>query len=103
MRRSRTTMSFLSMEKSREQLDLGTCIGALSGGAIKRRFSGTPLLPPLASRHATISDLSHGPELEHCRVVFTIEESAPAEVKDSNLIRCVGVLHPTISQHIQWR
>lgn len=39
-------------------------------GAIRRRFSGTPLLPPLGCRGA--------PEPEGSRVVFTIEESGPS-------------------------
>nr|XP_020636712.1 cAMP-specific 3',5'-cyclic phosphodiesterase 4C isoform X3 [Pogona vitticeps] len=78
MRRSRTTLSFLSMERSREQLDLGPWLGATPGSAIKRRFSGTPLLPPLSSRHiALVDDLEKGD-----RVVFTIEESAPTGVND---------------------
>ena len=39
-------------------------------GAVRRRFSGTPLLPPLGCRG--------GPEPEGSRVVFTIEESGPS-------------------------
>ncbi|KAL8177921.1 UNVERIFIED_CONTAM: hypothetical protein K2H54_023521 [Gekko kuhli] len=73
MRRSRTAMSFLSMERSREPLDLGPGIGASSSSEVKRRFSGTPLLPPLACRHTVTGDLSREPE--HGRVVFTIEEN----------------------------
>uniref|UniRef100_A0A8B9V1N0 3',5'-cyclic-AMP phosphodiesterase n=1 Tax=Anas zonorhyncha TaxID=75864 RepID=A0A8B9V1N0_9AVES len=38
-------------------------------GAVRRRFSGTPLLPPLGCR---------GAEPEPPRVVFTIEESGPS-------------------------
>ncbi|KAJ6664286.1 hypothetical protein lerEdw1_008505 [Lerista edwardsae] len=87
MRRSRSTMSFLSMEKSREPLDLGPCIGTSSGSAVKRRFSGTPLLPPLASRYASIGDTSRVLEPERGRVVFTIEECAPSGLKDPSVTR----------------
>ncbi|XP_060089094.1 cAMP-specific 3',5'-cyclic phosphodiesterase 4C-like [Heteronotia binoei] len=83
MRRSRTTMSFLSMEKSREPLDLGPCVVASSTSAVKRRFSGTPLLPPLAGRHVATTDLSQEPE--HGRVVFTIEEDTSEGAKDHHV------------------
>ncbi|XP_028569499.2 3',5'-cyclic-AMP phosphodiesterase 4C-like isoform X2 [Podarcis muralis] len=86
MRRSRTTVSFLSMERSREQLDLGPGVGALPGNAVKRRFSGTLLLPPLVSRHVAGGDLSRAPEPEHSRVVFTIEETAPASTEGTSLM-----------------
>ncbi|XP_077187977.1 3',5'-cyclic-AMP phosphodiesterase 4C isoform X2 [Paroedura picta] len=83
MRRSRTTMSFLSMERSREPLDLGLCIGVPSNSAVKRRYSGTPLLPPLARRHPAIEDLSQ--ELVHGSVVFTLEENVPGVPEDHRL------------------
>ncbi|KAJ7423277.1 cAMP-specific 3',5'-cyclic phosphodiesterase 4D [Willisornis vidua] len=44
-------------------------------GAVRRRFSGTPLLPPLGCR---LAEAARGPEPEGARVVFTIEESGPS-------------------------
>ncbi|KAE8632004.1 hypothetical protein XENTR_v10001392, partial [Xenopus tropicalis] len=70
MRRSRT-MSFLTNERSRETYDLNAYPIVPSLSAIKRRFSGTPQLPPLYHRQG--NDNSK-PEPESGRVVFTIEE-----------------------------
>ncbi|XP_046789944.1 cAMP-specific 3',5'-cyclic phosphodiesterase 4C-like isoform X2 [Gallus gallus] len=72
MRRSRTALPFLSAERCRdasEAVPSGPGPGSLPG-AVRRRFSGTPLLPPLGCRG--------GPEPEGSRVVFTIEESGPS-------------------------
>uniref|UniRef100_A0A670KL41 Phosphodiesterase n=1 Tax=Podarcis muralis TaxID=64176 RepID=A0A670KL41_PODMU len=82
-----TPLSFLPPpQRSREQLDLGPGVGALPGNAVKRRFSGTLLLPPLVSRHVAGSDLSRAPEPEHGRVVFTIEETALASTEGTSLM-----------------
>ncbi|XP_021234401.1 cAMP-specific 3',5'-cyclic phosphodiesterase 4C isoform X6 [Numida meleagris] len=74
MRRSRTALPFLSVERCRdaaEAIPVGPGPGPGSvPGAVRRRFSGTPLLPPLGCRG--------GPEPEGSRVVFTIEESGPS-------------------------
>ncbi|XP_054434699.1 3',5'-cyclic-AMP phosphodiesterase 4C isoform X1 [Pteronotus mesoamericanus] len=51
MRRSRTALSFLLSEHVRESVDSGSGpVSPLGSGVIWRRFSGTPLLPPLSSR-----------------------------------------------------
>ncbi|XP_035169023.1 cAMP-specific 3',5'-cyclic phosphodiesterase 4C-like [Oxyura jamaicensis] len=71
MRRSRTALPFLSAERCRDAAEAapsGPGPGPVSG-AVRRRFSGTPLLPPLGCR---------GAEPEAPRVVFTIEESGPS-------------------------
>ncbi|EMP24077.1 hypothetical protein UY3_18714 [Chelonia mydas] len=132
MRRSRTALSFLSMEgrtgaswsrgqdeaesdspvlpehgavqnkrfqdlpspvnarRSRDSPDLGNCSTAPHVNAIKRRFSGTPLLPPLACRHVALSEASRPPEPEGPRVVFTIEESRPSSSQEPGFLRSVG-------------
>ncbi|XP_075759034.1 3',5'-cyclic-AMP phosphodiesterase 4C isoform X2 [Pelodiscus sinensis] len=82
MQRSRTVLSFLSMERSRDSPDLGTCSAAPYANAIKRRFSGTPLLPPLACRHVEPGEAGRPPEPEGSRVVFTIEESRPSSSQE---------------------
>uniref|UniRef100_A0A8C3JM53 Phosphodiesterase n=1 Tax=Calidris pygmaea TaxID=425635 RepID=A0A8C3JM53_9CHAR len=51
-------------------------------GAVRRRFSGTPLLPPLGYR---LAEAARGPEPEGARVVFTIEESGPSSGDDFDL------------------
>ncbi|TFK06516.1 zinc finger protein 354C-like protein [Platysternon megacephalum] len=87
MRRSRTALSFLSMERSRDSPELGTCGAAPHMNAIKRRFSGTPLLPPLACRHVVLSEAGRPPEPEGPRVVFTIEESGPSSGQEPGFLR----------------
>ncbi|KAG6927761.1 hypothetical protein G0U57_009327 [Chelydra serpentina] len=87
MRRSRTALSFLSMERSRDSPDLGTYSAAPHVNAIKRRFSGTPLLPPLACRHVALSEAGRTPEPEGPRVVFTIEESRPSSGQEPGILR----------------
>ncbi|XP_030396207.1 cAMP-specific 3',5'-cyclic phosphodiesterase 4C isoform X2 [Gopherus evgoodei] len=87
MRRSRTALSFLSMERSRDSPDLGSCSAAPHMNAIKRRFSGTPLLPPLACRHVALSEAGRPPEPEGPRVVFTIEESRPSSGQEPGFLR----------------
>ncbi|GAB0200618.1 cAMP-specific 3',5'-cyclic phosphodiesterase 4C [Grus japonensis] len=49
-------------------------------GAVRRRFSGSPLLPPLGCR---LAEAARGPEPEGARVVFTIEESGPSSGDES--------------------
>ncbi|XP_014115739.1 PREDICTED: nascent polypeptide-associated complex subunit alpha, muscle-specific form-like [Pseudopodoces humilis] len=49
-------------------------------GAVRRRFSGTPLLPPLGCR---LAEAARAPEPEAARVVFTIEESGPSSGDES--------------------
>lgn len=49
-------------------------------GAVRRRFSGSPLLPPLGCR---LAEGARGPEPEGTRVVFTIEESGPSSGDES--------------------
>ncbi|KAF6096034.1 phosphodiesterase 4C [Phyllostomus discolor] len=68
MRRSRTALSFLLSEHVRESVDSGSHPASpLGSGVIWRRFSGTPLLPPLSSR------LGPSGETEpNASVVFTI-------------------------------
>ncbi|XP_074834274.1 3',5'-cyclic-AMP phosphodiesterase 4C isoform X2 [Carettochelys insculpta] len=82
MRRSRTALSFLSMERCRDAPDLGPVSAAPPVGAIKRRFSGTPLLPPLACRHGELSEAGRAPEPAGPLVVFTIEESRPGSSQE---------------------
>lgn len=58
----------LPPQRVREPVDSGTApASALSGGMIRRPFSGTLLLPPLSSRLA-----SSGEAESDARVVFTI-------------------------------
>ncbi|KAG3279931.1 phosphodiesterase 4C [Ictidomys tridecemlineatus] len=67
MRRSRTSLSFLMTERARESADSG--LAPMSPcGAVRRRFSGTPLLPPLSSRLGSPGEV----ESSAC-VVFTID------------------------------
>ncbi|VFV30309.1 low quality protein: camp-specific [Lynx pardinus] len=69
MRRSGTALSFLLSERVRESVDSGLApISPLGSGLVRRRFSGTPLLPPLSSRLGT-----PGEGEPSARVVFTIE------------------------------
>ncbi|XP_037362060.1 cAMP-specific 3',5'-cyclic phosphodiesterase 4C [Talpa occidentalis] len=69
MRRSGTALSFLLSERARESADSGSApVSPLSTGVIRRRFSGTPLLPPLSSRLGSPGETDPSP-----RVVFTIE------------------------------
>nr|XP_060486621.1 cAMP-specific 3',5'-cyclic phosphodiesterase 4C isoform X1 [Panthera onca] len=69
MRRSGTALSFLLSERVRESVDSGSApISPLGSGLVRRRFSGTPLLPPLSSRLGT-----PGEGEPSARVVFTIE------------------------------
>ncbi|KAM9515922.1 3',5'-cyclic-AMP phosphodiesterase 4C isoform 1-T1 [Guaruba guarouba] len=77
MRRSRTALPFLGAERSRDAADAAPS-GAGAGaalGAVRRRFSGSPLLPPLGCR---LAEAARGPQPEGSRVVFTIEESGPS-------------------------
>ncbi|XP_040273742.1 cAMP-specific 3',5'-cyclic phosphodiesterase 4C isoform X1 [Bufo bufo] len=71
MRRSRT-MSFLTNERSRETLDFSSYSISPSLSAIKRRYSGTPQLPPLT--HRQTGDPGKSEPENNSRVVFTIEE-----------------------------
>ncbi|XP_036167603.1 cAMP-specific 3',5'-cyclic phosphodiesterase 4C isoform X10 [Myotis myotis] len=51
MRRSGTALSFLLSEQVRESVDSSSApVSPRGSGVIWRRFSGTPLLPPLSSR-----------------------------------------------------
>ncbi|XP_027443175.1 cAMP-specific 3',5'-cyclic phosphodiesterase 4C isoform X1 [Zalophus californianus] len=69
MRRSGTALSFLLSERVRESVDSGLVpMSPLGSGVIRRRFSGTPLLPPLSNRLGTPGEV----EPSAC-VVFTIE------------------------------
>ncbi|XP_040300862.1 3',5'-cyclic-AMP phosphodiesterase 4C isoform X1 [Herpailurus yagouaroundi] len=69
MRRSGTALSFLLSERVRESVDSGLApLSPLGSGLVRRRFSGTPLLPPLSSRLGT-----PGEGEPSARVVFTIE------------------------------
>ncbi|XP_051495512.1 cAMP-specific 3',5'-cyclic phosphodiesterase 4C-like [Apus apus] len=77
MRRSRTALPFFGAERCRDAAEAapsGPGPGAVVG-AVRRRFSGSPLLPPLGCRWA---EGTRGPEPEAARVVFTIEESGPS-------------------------
>ncbi|XP_053319953.1 cAMP-specific 3',5'-cyclic phosphodiesterase 4C-like [Spea bombifrons] len=80
MRRSRT-MSFLTNEKSRESFDFSSYSNVPSLSAIKRRFSGTPQLPPLTHRQA--GDPGKSDPETGSRVVFTIEEIEPGIYEDT--------------------
>ncbi|XP_052656848.1 cAMP-specific 3',5'-cyclic phosphodiesterase 4C isoform X4 [Harpia harpyja] len=86
MRRSRTALPFLGAERCRDATDTapsGPAPGPGPGpavGAVRRRFSGTPLLPPLGCR---LAEAARGPEPEGTRVVFTIEESGPSSGDES--------------------
>ncbi|XP_071583936.1 3',5'-cyclic-AMP phosphodiesterase 4C isoform X3 [Heliangelus exortis] len=75
MRRSRTALSFLGAERCRDSAEAAPSGPVPVIGAVRRRFSGSPLLPPLGCRWA---EGSRGPEPEAARVVFTIEESGPS-------------------------
>ncbi|XP_037242152.1 cAMP-specific 3',5'-cyclic phosphodiesterase 4C isoform X4 [Falco rusticolus] len=82
MRRSRTALPFLGAERCRDAADAapsGPGAGA-AVGAVRRRFSGSPLLPPLGCR---LAEAARGPEPEGTRVVFTIEESGPSSGEES--------------------
>ncbi|XP_073492973.1 3',5'-cyclic-AMP phosphodiesterase 4C isoform X1 [Phyllobates terribilis] len=83
MRRSRT-MSFLTNERSREAFDLSSNCVSPSMSAIKRRYSGTPQLPPLT--HRQTGDLSKSDSETSSRVVFTIEEIDTYEDPVSNYL-----------------
>lgn len=62
-------VSPLSPQRVRESVDSGLApISPLGSGLVRRRFSGTPLLPPLSSRLGT-----PGEGEPSARVVFTIE------------------------------
>ncbi|XP_021493687.1 cAMP-specific 3',5'-cyclic phosphodiesterase 4C isoform X5 [Meriones unguiculatus] len=68
MKRSGTALSFLLSERVREPADSGAAPASpLGGGVIRRRFSGTLLLPPLSSRLGSSGEAESG-----ARVVFTI-------------------------------
>ncbi|KAL9824217.1 LOW QUALITY PROTEIN: 3',5'-cyclic-AMP phosphodiesterase 4C-like [Geothlypis trichas] len=82
MRRSRTALPFLGAERCRDPAEAapsGPGPGA-AVGAVRRRFSGTPLLPPLGCR---LAEAARAPEPEAARVVFTIEESGPSSGDES--------------------
>ncbi|XP_074784058.1 3',5'-cyclic-AMP phosphodiesterase 4C isoform X1 [Athene noctua] len=82
MRRSRTALPFLGAERCRDAVEAapsGPGPGA-AVGAVRRRFSGSPLLPPLGCR---LAEAARGPEPEAARVVFTIEESGPSSGDES--------------------
>ncbi|KAM6189432.1 3',5'-cyclic-AMP phosphodiesterase 4C isoform 1-T1 [Sarcoramphus papa] len=82
MRRSRTALPFLGAERCRDATEAapsGPGPGA-AVGAVRRRFSGSPLLPPLGCR---LAEAARGPEPEGARVVFTIEESGPSSGDES--------------------
>lgn len=82
MRRSRTALPFLGTERCRDPAEAapsGPGPGA-AVGAVRRRFSGTPLLPPLGCR---LAEAARAPEPEAARVVFTIEESGPSSGDES--------------------
>lgn len=77
----------LSPQRSRDAADLGSCGAAPPVNAIKRRFSGTPLLPPLACRHGALGEAGRAPEPEAARVVFTIEERGPSGGEELGILR----------------
>lgn len=62
-------VSLLSPQRVRESVDSGLApISPLGSGVIRRRFSGTLLLPPLSTRLGTPGEVEPS-----ARVVFTIE------------------------------
>uniref|UniRef100_F6T003 3',5'-cyclic-AMP phosphodiesterase n=1 Tax=Monodelphis domestica TaxID=13616 RepID=F6T003_MONDO len=79
MRRSRTAASFLPNERAREAAELGAAgVGPPGSSAVRRRFSGTPQLPPLTWRHGPVGEAARALEPEaSARVVFSIEERVP--------------------------
>ncbi|XP_074158635.1 3',5'-cyclic-AMP phosphodiesterase 4C isoform X1 [Sminthopsis crassicaudata] len=77
MRRSRTSASFLPNERAREAAESSPA-GSFGSGAVRRRFSGTPQLPPLTWRHGPVGEAARALEPEaSARVVFSIEERVP--------------------------
>ncbi|XP_042650456.1 cAMP-specific 3',5'-cyclic phosphodiesterase 4C isoform X2 [Tyto alba] len=80
MRRSRTALPFLGAERCRDAAEAAPSGPGAALGAVRRRFSGSPLLPPLGCR---LAEGARGPEPEATRVVFTIEESGPSSGDES--------------------
>ncbi|XP_075719222.1 3',5'-cyclic-AMP phosphodiesterase 4C-like [Rhinoderma darwinii] len=98
MRRSRT-MSFLTNERSRESFDSNSCSASPSLSIIKRRYSGTPQLPPLT--HRQTGDHGKSEPETGSRVVFTIEEIDTYEDPESNYLRIAFHRIPLTWHHYQ--
>lgn len=69
----------VSRQRCRDATEAAPSGPGAAVGAVRRRFSGSPLLPPLGCRLAE----ARGPEPEGNRVVFTIEESGPSSGDES--------------------
>lgn len=70
----------VSPQRCRDATEVAPSGPGAAVGAVRRRFSGTPLLPPLGCR---LAEAARCPETEGTRVVFTIEESGPSSGDES--------------------